>query len=310
VDRGGPVGPFAVVLLVVLAGCGGTLVGTGDAPAGRTITPAPVPTDTPEVVPLPPGVSTDGVTDARRLETAHLGTLSNATFVERARTTVSFENGSVAIEETYVGRHGTNATATVLRRNGTAVYGVPARSLVEVDIWENESFGARRFVTTDGRVEFEAFDDPVIVYAKPRPGYGIALRGAETTLESRRVANGSVEYVILARTVEIQGPWYFQGSFMDVREAGHARLVVSSAGTIRRFVVEFPIRLRDRNATLRHTYTVVFGDVTAPRPPWFDEALAGRTSGSLSVVGRVDPVGPGPHGPLPVPTTIHPPAGT
>ena len=30
------------------------------------------------------------MTDAERLEAAHLGTLSNATFVERARTTVRF----------------------------------------------------------------------------------------------------------------------------------------------------------------------------------------------------------------------------
>lgn len=283
-------GGLAVAVLAVLAGCSGALVGTTDTPAERTITPAPVPTDSPDAAPLPPGVSTGGVTDANQLETAHLGTLANAALIERARTTVSFENGSVAIEETYVGRHGTNATVTRLRRNGTVEYGVPARSLVEVGIWGNESFGVRRFVTTGGRVGLEADDGPVIVYAHPRKGYGLALRGAETALESRRVANGSVEYVLLAREVNILGPWYFQGSFMEVREAGHARLVVTSAGTIRRFVVEFPVRVKDRNATLHHTYTVEFGDVTVTRPPWFGDAIAGRTPGPSSLSRDPRPV--------------------
>lgn len=277
---------LAVVILAVLAGCGGGTVGPADTQTGRTVTPAPVPTDQPSAVPLPPGVSTGGVIDAERLEAAHLRTLSNATFLERGRTTVRFENGSLAIEETYVGRHGSNATATRQRRNGTVQYGVPSQSLVDADIWGNGSFGARRFVTTDGRVEFEAFDRPVITYTLPRIGYGLTLRDAETTLEFQRVANDSVEYVLLARGVDVLGPWYFQGSFMQPREAGRARVVVTLDGTIRRFVVEFPIRIDGRDATLRHTYTVEFGDVTVIRPPWSGDAIAGRTPGPLALSHR------------------------
>ena len=136
------------------------------------------------------------MTDAERLEAAHLGTLSNATFVERARTTVRFENGSLAVEETYVGRHGANASGISLWRNGTTDYPVPDLSLVEAHVWGNASFG------------------------------------------------------------------------------------------VRRFVVEFPIRLGGRNATLRHTYTVEFGDVTVIRPPWSGDAIAGRTPGPLALSHR------------------------
>jgi hypothetical protein len=284
---------LAVVILVVLAGCGGVTVGPTDTQAGRTVTPAPVPTDPPDAVPLPPGVSTGGVTDAERLENAHLTTLSNATFLERGRTTVRLENGSLAIEETYVGRHGTNATATRQRRNGTVEYGVPSRSLVEADIWGNGSFGARRFVTTDGRVELEAFDSPVITYTLPRRGYGLTLRNAETTLESQRVANGSVEYVLLASNVDVRGPWYYRGSFMELREVGRARVAVTPEGTIRRFVVEFPIRIDGRNATLRHTYVVEFGDVTVTRPLWFGEAVETREPTPFALATRSDQPGPG-----------------
>lgn len=151
-------------LLIVLVGCSG--VAAPDRTPTRAVTPAPVPTDPP----FPPGLSAAGLTDTERLEAGHLAVLSNATFVDRARTTVSLANGSLAIEETYVGRHGADATSIRLRRNGTAAYGVPDRSLVEAGVWGNGSFGVRRFVTASGRVELGAFGGSGLFYWRPRGG--------------------------------------------------------------------------------------------------------------------------------------------
>ena len=292
-----PVAPLAIVLLVLLfllAGCSAGLPG-GTGTTTRSVTPAPVPTDGSTDLPFPPGVSAEGVTDAERLEAGHTAALTNRTFVERARTTVRFENGSLAIEETYVGRHGPNATRVSFRRTGAVRYGVPDRSLVEAGVWGNASFGVRRFVTAHDRVELGAFEGSGLFYRRPRGGYGLALREAETALGERRVANGSVEYVVTAEGLDPHGPWYFRRSFMRLRGDGHARLVVAPDGTIRRFVVGFPVSVAGRNATLRHTYTVERGDVTVTRPPWFEDAVAGRTPGplALSPGGQVGPSAPG-----------------
>ena len=287
--RGHGVEPSAVVILAVaflsvLAGCSAGLPGDTGTPTGRTVTPAPVPTDGPTDLPLPPGISAEGVTDAERLEAGHAAALTNRTFVERARTTVRFENGSLAIEETYLGRHGPNATRVSFRRTGAVRYGVPDRSLVEAGVWGNASFGVRRFVTAHDRVELGAFEGTGLFYRRPRGGYGLALREAETALGARRVANGTVEYVVVvAEGLDPRGPWYFRRTFMRLRGDGHARVVVTPDGTIRRFAVEFPVTIAGRSATLRHIYTVERGEVTVPRPPWFEDAIAGRTPGPLAL---------------------------
>jgi len=297
VARQRPGAPFAVVLFVflfLLAGCSAGLPG-GTGATTRSATPAPVPTDGPTDLPFPPGMSAERVTDAERLEAGHTAALTNRTFVERARTTVRFENGSLAIEETYVGRHGPNATRVSFRRTGAVRYGVPDRSLVEAGVWGNASFGVRRFVTAQGRVELGAFEGTGLFYRRPRGGYGLALREAETALGERRVANGTAEYVVTAEALDPRGPWYFRRTFMRLRGDGRARVVVTPNGTIRRFAVGFPVTVAGRNATLRHTYTVERGEVTVTRPPWFEDAVAGRTPGplALSPGGQVGPSAPG-----------------
>ena len=276
---------LAVVLLAGLAGCNAAFPDGTDAPAERTVTPAPVPTDRPRpgTGSLSPGLSTGGVTDPAALERAHAEALSNATFVERGRTTVRFGNGSLAIEETYVGRHASNATRISLRRNGTAAYGVPDRSLVRAEVWGNASFGARRLVTANGRTELDVFEGPGEFYRRPRGGYGLALDEAESDLRVRRTQSGSTEYVVTAEGVDADGPWYLRRTFLRVRAEGRARVQLDPDGAIRRFDVEFPVRLAGRNATLRHTYTVERESPTVTRPPWFDEALAGRTPGPRSL---------------------------
>ena len=269
---------LVLAVALALAGCSG--LAAPDGTPTRSVTPVPVPTDVVTDAPLPPGVSPGGAIDAERLEASHTRTLTNTTFLERARTTVTLENGSVAIEETYVGRHGSNATRVSFRRTGAVRYGVPDRSLVEAGVWGNASFGVRRFVTAHDRVEIGAFEGAGLFYRRPRGGYGLSLREAEAGTVVHRVANGSAEYVVTAEGLDPRGPWYFRRTFMRLRGDGHARLVVTPDGTIRRFVAEFPISVAGRNATLRHTYTVDRGAVTVTRPAWFDEAVGRQGPGS------------------------------
>jgi len=278
-------GPLVVGLLLVLAGCGGALPGT-DGPRERTVTPALVPTDRPTARPVSPGLSTGGVTDAAALERAHAEALGDTTFEERARTTVRFGNGSLAVEETYVSRHGTNATRIPFRRNDTVEHGAPDRSLVEADVWGNASFGARRLVTANGDTELGVFDGPGQFYRRPRGGYGLALRDAETDLRVRRSRSGSTDHVLTAEGIDADGPRYLRGTSLPVRAEGHARVRLDPDGAIPRFAVGFPVRVAGENATLRHVYTVERGNVTVARPPWFEEAAGERGAGPRSTAIR------------------------
>lgn len=74
-----------VVALVVLAGCG-SLASEPEPEPTQTLTPAPVPEPTPTPSdPLPPGVTTSGVTDRDALVAAHTAALANRSFTLRVR---------------------------------------------------------------------------------------------------------------------------------------------------------------------------------------------------------------------------------
>ena len=83
--------PVALVLVVLLAGCG-SVVDTGAGPetdASGTLTPAPVPEVTATPVPLPPGVAEGGVVDADRLVDAHRSALQGQSYTLRVRLRVN-----------------------------------------------------------------------------------------------------------------------------------------------------------------------------------------------------------------------------
>jgi len=84
-----------VVVLLVLAGCGGL-----DGPAGtETLTPAPVPADAPDEGPgatVAPGVWADGRLDAEVLAAAHRAAIEDAAFVWRASRTRAGRLGNVS----------------------------------------------------------------------------------------------------------------------------------------------------------------------------------------------------------------------
>jgi len=92
------VAPVALVALVLLAGCGGAATSGGDRTPTRTVTPAPVPeeTPTPQGPPeLAPGLSAEGVFDAARLADAHAATLSSTSFTAVRVERRHYTNGSL-----------------------------------------------------------------------------------------------------------------------------------------------------------------------------------------------------------------------
>lgn len=75
-----------VVLVVVLAGCGSIAGDAGqDQTAAETLTPVPVPEETPEPASLPPGVTGDGVPNSNALFGAHLSALEGESYTLRVR---------------------------------------------------------------------------------------------------------------------------------------------------------------------------------------------------------------------------------
>ncbi len=93
------------LLVVLLAGCGGT-AGT-DGPTSPTVTPAPVPagTDVPTATPgaeTAPGIGSNGVTDAGRLIQAHADVLARRSFTAYVNSTRRLPNGS--LQSRYVRR--------------------------------------------------------------------------------------------------------------------------------------------------------------------------------------------------------------
>lgn len=137
-----PLRVFGLVVLVLLAGCGG-LAGPGRPT--DTVSPAPVPTDsstaTPETT-YPPGIGPGGVTDPVRLANAHYGSLRNRSYTT-TRTVVKRD-----VDGTFVSRTRFHGQFGPDRSRFRFVY--TARG-------ESQVFG-----TTPGRLELYADDERLL----------------------------------------------------------------------------------------------------------------------------------------------------
>lgn len=249
----------AVVVIAVLAGCGGFSADGGAGTAAPTLTPAPVPVD--GVADLD-GISRNAV-DAEAVlarhrqrlanvsyaatETFRVGPAGNASYRQRTRLSAAAGDGPVAIEEeiaadgSYVGR-------------GT-------------DLWWNGERAVYRYAVESGRETY--------YYADERPAEPLRvrkrLRGVLETVTVARV-DESGDGIVVAGYLENESVVPRTRYLTDVDDAS-VSLRVRESGLVDRVAIEYDARHQDRGRQrVRYSYRVTDVGATRVTPPqWLDE---------------------------------------
>jgi len=272
--RGRTVLVLAVVL--VLAGCSG--VANSDATPTRSVTPAPVPTEsTPATRATVNGLSPQGVENASLLASAHRRRLAGGPFTERTVTTVRDGNRVLGRRSLLVQR-GPDAF-----RIDYAIEGGPrddARSFrtVAAEVWSDGRTTVRSVTDGDGSKRRQRL--PTGFYAtfvEPEASlYARTLERASLRRVDRRAVDGTPRYVFVAEGVESQPVFGLTG--VDPTGNASLRAVVGADGVVHRVTITFPARYRGRRATVEHVFeSVDIGTTTAPRPSWYEEAIENGT---------------------------------
>lgn len=271
-----------VALLVVLAGC--SALAPGPDANTETVTPAPVPTDSP----LPPGVEPDGVTDASALAAAHAAALGTSSYTLVTNRTVRTANGSLRSALTV--RLGLSAGPSRDYHARVSVDG-PAGPLVigepptRAEYWANDEVYLRR-QTIDERTVYSRYDDTdayvgtwsfwlgtVALDLGPETDLRSTLDGFETRVADRSSEDGRVHLVgTTARSDEfVDDPAAVEGV-----ENATLHAFVAESGFVESYHVVYDATLVD-GERVRVKRTVRFervGTTTVDRPPWYDEAMA------------------------------------
>jgi hypothetical protein len=268
---------LALAAALVLAGCSG--VAAPDGTPTRSVTPVPVPTDaTPPARATAPGLSSLGVENASLLAATHRRRLADTPFTERTVTTVSDGNGTVLGRRTLVVQHGPEAFRLVYGVEGGPRRDARSFGTVAAEVWSDGRTTVQSITDGDGSVRrarvpsgfYGEFVDPeASLYAQ-------TLERASLRRVERRVVDGTARYVFVAEGVEPRPVFGLPGT----SPTGNAslRAVVGADGVVHRVTVSYPARYRGRSATVEHVfeYTGV-GTTTAPRPSWYEEAVANGT---------------------------------
>jgi hypothetical protein len=297
-----------LVCLLVLAGCSGFVGGGSDAGTGGgagepevSVTPAPVPTVERGLSgsELPPGLTSEGVTDVDALFAAHRSTLDDTTYSVRAVVNATYPNGT-----TY---YRSAARARVTERDGGYYYSNrfehPNRStntLVRYESWSgggailtaltrreraassedtttdpNATSGAATSKNTTYRAIRSEYETDTGLYGLPRYGERVAaqLGAAETAFGGRTDTVGPGSYVVTIHGVRDLRA-LADGRFRNPRAAS-GRVLASPEG----FVREYRLRYRattPKGRTVRVTESITYsavGRTTVERPPWYEKAL-------------------------------------
>ena len=314
-----PFPPLLLACVLVLAGCsgfsgaganGGTGIEDDGVGAGMNVTPAPVPTVEQSGQfgsELPPGLTSEGVTDVDTLLAAHRSGLDNTTYSVRAVVNATYSNGTPYYRSAARARvterdngyyysnrfdHPNRSTNTLVRYEswsggGTILTALtrlePAASSENTTADPNATSGSATTSTnTTYRAIRSEYEPNIGLYGLPRYGQRIAaqLGAAETTLRDRTDTAGPTYYVLSLGSVRdlraLAG-----GRFQDP-QATSGRVLVSPRG----FVREYRLRYRattPKGHTVRVTESISYsavGRTTVTRPPWYGAAIE-RTNVTL-----------------------------
>lgn len=274
-----PRGRIALVLtaMLVLAGCSGA-VGSEGTPT-RSVTPAPVPSDaTPPARATATGLSPRGVENASQLAAAHRRALADVPFTERTVTTVRDRNGSVLGRRTLVVEQGPEAFRLVYGVEGGPRHDARSFQTVAAEVWSDGRTAVQSVTDGDDTVRRQRLSSGFYAdFVEPEVGFYVGLlEGASLRRVDRRVVDGTTRYVFVAENVTPRPVFGLPGA----SPTGDAtlRAVVGADGVLHRVTVTFSAQYRGRSATVEHVFEYVeLGTTTAPRPPWYEEAVENGT---------------------------------
>ncbi|WP_135363796.1 DUF7537 family lipoprotein [Halosimplex halophilum] len=266
-----------VAVLVVLAGCSALAPGT-DRP---TVTPAPVPTDSP----LPPGVEPGGVTDPAALATAHGAALGNRSYTLVTNRTVRAANGSlrsaltVRLALSAAPARDYHARVSVEGPGAPLVIGEPP---TRAEYWANDEVYLRR-QTIDNRTEYSRYDDTdayvgtwsfwlgtVALDLGPETDLRSTLEGFETRVADRSPESGRVHLV--GTTVRSEG--FVGDSAVDDVENATLHAFVAESGFVASYHVVYDATVDGERVRVRRSVRFErVGATTVDRPTWYGEAM-------------------------------------
>ncbi|WP_436911903.1 DUF7537 family lipoprotein [Halosimplex marinum] len=266
-----------VALLVVLAGCSALTPGT-DRP---TVTPAPVPTDSP----LPPGVEPSGVTDPAALANAHAAALGNRSYTLVTNRTVRAANGSlrsaltVRLALSAAPARNYHARVSVEGPDAPLVIGEPP---TRAEYWANDEVYLRR-QAIDNRTEYSRYDDTdayvgtwsfwlgtVALDLGPETDLRSTLEGFETRVADR--LPGSERVQLVGTTVRSEG--FVGDSTADDIENATLHAFVGESGFVSSYHVVYDATVDGERVRVRRSVRFErVGATTVDRPTWYDEAM-------------------------------------
>jgi hypothetical protein len=271
--------PALLVLLVVLAGCGGTAAPT---PTEATVTPAPLPTD--DGGELAPGVTGDGVEDPGTLARAHAARLADRSYTLVATRTVHYPNGTLRERlrlNLSLGANRSYLVHTDTEGPRAPVFlGIPPASAA---FWSNSSTYTRR-LTRDGATTYNSFQPTdgagtwqYWARTVPHGGRGGNPRGfltrafsAVPTRTTARVSDGETAAFL------IRGDGVTDRIELEVADPREVDLqaTVTAAGLVRSLSLTYVGTIDgERVVVERHYRYRNVGNTTVERPGWVDRAL-------------------------------------
>lgn len=268
-----------VCLLLTTAGCNAPGGDAGEAT--RTVTPAPVPMETT----LAPGLSDEGVVNARALADAHVGVLAESAYRLTANRTVRDANGTLREQLTL--EMALAADRTYRAETATAGPDAPVflgRPPANATFWSNGSTYVRK-LTRDGQTTYNQFT-PVDgagtwqywartvpfggQQGSPRAFLSQTFRAVETTVVGRTDANGTTAYLLVGNATTEQ-----LDAGVDDPQNVSLTATVTENGLVRSLSLRYVGTIDGDQVVV--TRTIAYRDVgatTVERPDWFDQAVA------------------------------------